>query len=98
MINKAIILMLFGALALTGCQTVPVGESEQVTASGSDSSQPLRTTRYHIRQGIKYLNVGQPTQARQQFQNALEISPSNRTARSLIEQIDADPVQALGRQ
>ncbi|MCP5420705.1 MAG: LysM peptidoglycan-binding domain-containing protein [Gammaproteobacteria bacterium] len=77
--------------ALTACQTTP--PPPETVAVDENLS-----VREYIQRGMRYLEVGDETHARSDFGKALEKEPNNRTAQTMLEQIDADPEAYLGRE
>ena len=69
----------------------PAEPEEEATGPCSDlSSHELE------RLAIEMLDRGESSQAREQLECALELNPDSLRAKSLIEQLDADPVSYLG--
>jgi LysM repeat protein len=86
-------LVLITVLSLTACQTPPP-QPEQPVATPVEETL---TVKEYIRRGVSYLEVGNEIDAREDFVSALELEPENKTAAFMLEQIDADPQQYLGR-
>lgn len=66
------------------------------TTPTSAASEPRLTASEYLARGIERLQVGDETSARADLERVLELRPRNRMARSLIEQMDADPEATFG--
>jgi len=86
-------LVLIAFLSLTACQT-PQQQPEQPVVMPVEETL---TVKEYIRRGVSYLEVGNDIDARKDFVKALDLEPENKTAAFMLEQIDADPEQYLGR-
>jgi Tfp pilus assembly protein PilF len=87
-----IVLLLSIVLGMAACQTAP-----PVPPQPTPVEETLSVPEY-LKRGMSYLEVGDAANARGDFSKALEQEPDNRTARTLLEQIDADPQEYLGRE
>lgn len=90
---------------ITGCNAVKPQatqkrvEQEPVTIpEPSPATQPVESlsASEYITRAIKSLQVGEPTQAKQDLEHSLELRPHGRRAKQLLQQIAADPQQLFG--
>jgi tetratricopeptide (TPR) repeat protein len=98
-------------LGLIGCETFNQ-QSQSVESASSEQSPPIEQSPPLLqpippcsdldanefeKQAIALLDRGKPELARTQLECALKLNPDSARAKILIEQLDADPVEYLGR-
>jgi len=93
-------------MMLAGCESLPAltsiapGSGAEQVAAPTVASRPGRAKEeaLDLRQAIDLLQDGRLQQGRAGLVSYLERNPTNRTARSLLRQIDTDPKALLGEE
>ena len=107
--SRPIGLLLACAAILAGCATTPTTPPAPIAteptvveppppAPPQYTATPGLTPRQRVRKGIELLAEGKPGEARAEVQAFLVEQPDNELGRSLLEQIDGDPLVLLGAQ
>ena len=91
-------------VGLSGCVTAPPTPSPPVAApQPAVPPQPAappdtRTARELFLQALEELQAGTPDKARPTLERLLVVEPNNAAGRNLLQQLDADPVETLGKE
>jgi tetratricopeptide (TPR) repeat protein len=91
---------LSGFLALGACAALLAGcattGSAPAPLAAAPAAVPALTAREHVDRALAMLSAGQREPAQAELQAALAGDPANAAARSLLDQIEKDPVALLG--